>query len=126
MANFLYVNGIRYEYEKSYEHNVSSIEFRQYKPDFYLPDYGIYIEHFAIDVNGNTPHFIDEQKYLQSRDWKIQTHRNYGTKLIETFSHEKRSGILTQNLRENLLKEGVVFAPLPPDQILEKLNLNRY
>lgn len=126
LANFLYVNGIRYEYEKSYEHNVSSIEFRQYKPDFYLPDYGIYIEHFAIDVNGNTPHFIDEQKYLQSRDWKIQTHRNYGTKLIETFSHEKRSGILTQNLRENLLKEGVVFAPLPPDQILEKLNSTGY
>jgi hypothetical protein len=28
---------------------------RQYKPDFFLPDHRIYIEHFAVDEAGSPP-----------------------------------------------------------------------
>lgn len=126
LANFFYANGVNYLYEQDYEHPVASIRRRQYKPDFYLPDSGIYIEHFAIDINGNTPPFINEKDYLESRDWKILTHQQYKTKLVQTFSHEKRSGTLTGNLRRNLEQQGVIFSPLPKDQLLDKLNSSGY
>jgi len=126
LANFFYVNGINYQYEPSYEHNVASKEYRQYKPDFYLPDYGIYIEHFAMDAQGQTPSFINEAEYLASREWKLQIHEHYKTTLIETFSHQKRAGTLTSILRQKLIDSGVVFAALPPEQLLEKLNSSGY
>lgn len=126
LANFLYANGVNYQYERNYEHPVASISRRQYKPDFFLPDYGIYIEHFAIDVNGKTPPFINEKDYLESREWKIQTHQAFETKLVQTFSHEKRSGTLTDNLRHKLQRHGVIFTPLPKERLLDKLNSSGY
>ena len=48
IANYLYINGINYEYEKPYEHDISDKEHRQYHPDFYLTDNSIYLEHFGI------------------------------------------------------------------------------
>lgn len=48
IANFLYLNGVRYEYEAHYEHDTATAKKGQYKPDFYLPDYGVYIEHFGL------------------------------------------------------------------------------
>lgn len=44
IANFLYLNGIEYEYEKPYPHGDI-----MYRPDFYLTDYDIYLEHFGVD-----------------------------------------------------------------------------
>ena len=52
IANFLYLNGVTYEYEAPYKHDTATSEKRQYQPDFYLPDHGIYIEHFGIDAEG--------------------------------------------------------------------------
>lgn len=48
LANILSENGIRYTYEKRYEFDTSNKDFAQYTPDFYLDDYGIYIEYFGI------------------------------------------------------------------------------
>ena len=55
IANFLYLNGVPYEYERAYEHDTATPEKRQYQPDFYLPDAGIYIEHFALQHIGEYP-----------------------------------------------------------------------
>lgn len=126
LANFLFINQINYRYEPAYEHYLATEQRRQYKPDFYLPDYGIYIEHFAINADGRTPHFINEAEYLRSREWKIQTHQAYGTKLIQTYSYEKRAGVLTSNLRDRLEKLGVEFHQLPMDQIFDRLNSTGY
>ena len=40
IANYLYLNGIAYEYEASYEHDTATPEKRQYQPDFHLPGAG--------------------------------------------------------------------------------------
>ena len=126
IANFLFSNGVNYLYEQDYEHAVASTKRRQYKPDFYLPDFQIYIEHFAIDINGKTPPFINEEEYLHSREWKILTHQQYKTTLVQTFSHEKRNGTLTSNLRQRLELHGVIFSPRPKEQLLDKLNSSGY
>lgn len=66
IVNFLFRQGIAYEYEANYQVNTSGPDYCMYQPDFYLPDYGIYIEHFVVNENNQTPSFIDQQKYLEA------------------------------------------------------------
>ena len=121
IANFLYLNGVPYEYERSYEHSTATSERRQYQPDFYLPDAGIYIEHFALNESGGTPPFIDRKDYLRSMDWKQQLHIEHGTILIETYSHEKAAGKLDENLAVKLADHGVTLSLIPPAEIFAVL-----
>ena len=94
IANFLYLNGIAYEYEAAYEHETATAEKRQYKPDFFLADHGIYIEHFGLDAEGNTAPFVDREKYIEEMEWKRQIHAERGTILVETFTRERAEGRL--------------------------------
>ena len=121
IANFLYLNGVPYEYERSYEHDTATSEKGQYQPDFYLPDAGIYIEHFGLNESGGTAPFIDREEYLQSMDWKRRLHAEHGTILIETFSHEKAAGKLTENLAPKLADHGVTLSPIPPADVFTVL-----
>ena len=41
IANFLYKNGVDYQYEAKYEKKTKTPDFRQYQPDFYLPEFGV-------------------------------------------------------------------------------------
>ena len=98
IANFFYINGIEYEYEQDYEVETSTKKHRQYKPDFYLLKYELYIEHFALNKEMVPPNFIDKKQYLKNYEWKKKLHKKNGTKLIETFSYEKSESILLKNL----------------------------
>ena len=122
IANFLYLNGVAYEYEAPYEHDLATPERSQYRPDFRLPEHGIYIEHFGINDAGNTAPFVDQEKYLQDMEWKRNEHAKHCTVLIETFSHEKTDGKLLRNLEEKLLVHGVTFSPIPREKTFAVLN----
>ncbi len=113
IANFLYLQGVHYEYERAYEHNTGTPEKGPYRPDFYLPDAAIYIEHFGIDADGKTAPFVPQEEYLRSMAWKRQLHAERGTTLIETFSHERAAGTLTRNLATKLQAHGVSLSPIP-------------
>lgn len=124
IANYLFTNGINYEYEKPYEIETSTIDKRQYTPDFYLPDYGIYIEHYGIDRNETAPQY-DKQasdEYVRSMYWKRQIHSEYHTKCIETFSYEFSEGIIFENLKARLLENGVEFKPLSQTEVFNALH----
>jgi DNA helicase-4 len=122
IANFLFSQGITYEYEANYQIDTSGPDYRRYQPDFYLPDYDIYIEHFAVNENNQTPSFIDQQKYLEGMKWKRELHEKHQTKLIETYSYFKSQEILTQKLGEKLQEAGVVFNTIPNNELLKTLN----
>lgn len=122
IANFLYRQGITYQYEANYQVNTSGPDYRVYQPDFYLPEYGIYIEHFAVNEYDQTPPFMDQQTYLAGMAWKRTLHQKYQTSLIETYSYLKQQGRLTEVLSEKLLATGVQFKPLPQNQLLTQLN----
>ena len=64
VANFLYLNGIEYEYEAKYKFDTATIEYSQYKPDFYLPQYDIYIEMFGTNENGEVPTWFSAEEGL--------------------------------------------------------------
>jgi len=87
-----------------------------------LPDYDIYIEHFAVNENNQTPSFIDQQKYLEGMEWKRELHEKHQTKLVETYSYFKAQGILIQRLSEKLQEMGVVFNTIPNNELLKTLN----
>ena len=121
IANFLYLSGVPYKYERSYEHDTATSEKGQYQPDFYLPEAGIYIEHFGLNESGGTASFIDQEKYLQEMEWKRQLLAEHGTILIETFSHEKAAGKLTKNLATKLAEHGVALSPIAPADVFTVL-----
>ena len=122
IANFLYSHGVAYEYEPPYEHDLATSERRQYKPDFHLPEHGIYIEHFGIDANGNPAPFVNRERYWRDMEWKRGVHAEHGTVLVETFSHERADGRLLQNLTEKLAAHGVTLSPIPPEDMFASLN----
>lgn len=111
IANFLFLNGVRYEYERAYPFESADPEHRSYKPDFYLPDYDIYIEHFGIDRQGNLPWLspIEEEKYKEGMIWKRAFHKEHGTKLLETYSYYSSDGCLLTKLEALLHDNGVKF-----------------
>ena len=121
IANFLYLNGVPYEYEADYEHVTATSEKRQYRPDFYLPEAGIYIEHFGIDARGRTAPFVDQEEYREGMEWKRQLHKDKGTVLVETFSHEHASGTLIDKLARKLSAHGVSLSPIPRDEVFAVL-----
>lgn len=113
IANFLFLNGIKYEYERQYEHDGGDPFRKAYKPDFYLTDYKIYLEHFGISKNFTVPWLppIEEQKYLDGIRWKRELHELHGTKLIETYSYYNSEGVLLSKLKELLEENHVEFKP---------------
>lgn len=128
IANWLYENGIAYEYEPLYEHKVSDGGRRDYQPDFRLTESGVYIEHFGVRrqklANGLerlvTAPFVDRGTYLEGIEWKRQVHAKHGTILIETFSYEQQEGRLLTSLAEKLAKH-VELRPRPPEEIYDRI-----
>lgn len=128
IANFLYLNGIEYEYERPYEHKTSDSIFKQYRPDFYLPEYRVYLEHFGVDKNGKTrftsdsaQNAIHSTKYAKQMDWKRALHRRYNTRLIETYSYEFTDQNWQEELTKKLLTCGVCFSPLESKEVFDSI-----
>ena len=119
IANFLAVNGVAYTYEKPYEFPTSTRERRQYQPDFFLPDHRIYIEHFALNEEGQAP--PRWTAYVAEAQWKRATHAQHRTKLIETYSWQYRKGMLEGSLEHSLKGHGVKFNPVPTEELVKKL-----
>jgi DNA helicase IV len=121
IANFLYLNGIEYEYEKAYPFGNTV-----YRPDFYLKDYDIYLEHFGVDENNRAKWLTEfnEQKYVEEMELKREAHKTHNTKLLETYSYYNRDHILLDKLREMLGKENVIFKPRDTKDIYSKVTDN--
>lgn len=128
IADWLTLNGIKYEYEHPYEHKTASRQRRQYKPDFHLPQSGVYIEHFGIDKQGRTAPGIDPRAYRDGIRWKRQLHKSHGTTLVETYSYERREGTLFQELDRKLQAVGVRPRTLSTEElrrVVEQPEVNR-
>jgi len=121
IANWLFTNGIEYQYEAKYEFDVSTVDFRQYQADFYLPEYEVYIEYYGIDEANNTAPYIDQAAYLASMEWKRQLHHQRQTHCIELFYYQHKKSQLINKLEQALTVFKVNYSPLPDDAILATL-----
>lgn len=118
IANFLMQNGIQYIYEHPYEVDTRTSGYGQYHPDFYLPDYKIYVEYFGINRNGEVPPYFKSangmtatEAYRASTEWKRTMHKEHQTTMIECYAYEKFEGKLLDALKEKLEVAGVVLTP---------------
>ena len=123
IANFLTANGVPFEYEAEYEIDTASGKFRQYHPDFHIRGTNIYIEHFAMNREGNPPD--GWQGYAEGAEWKRKTHLENGTALVETYSWQHQAGILLDELEGDLRERGVEFAPIEISELIKKLSQER-
>ncbi len=129
IANFLFQNQIKYIYEPSYIIDTNDAEFGQYHPDFYLPDFNIYIEYFGIDKEGNVPDYFKgrgnktaSQTYNEGIEWKRKLHKEQGTILVECYAFEKFENVLVDNLKIKLEKYGVTMKPKTNLELWNSIN----
>lgn len=109
IANWLFYNGVKYEYEHPYEVDTANSQYGQYHPDFYLTDAKAYLEHWGIDQNGEPPkEFVG---YKASMCWKRELHAKHGTKLLETTMAGLWNGDAFRYLSEELPKLGIALDP---------------
>ena len=124
IANFLYLNGIDYEYEPLYPYDVPSAK-KPYTPDFLITqgERSVYLEHFGITEDGRNSRYTEEQleTYKKTVNQKVILHRSHGTTLIYTFSSYRDNRTMTDHLRDQLLEKGFVLNPRSGREIIEKL-----
>lgn len=127
IANFLKQNGIKYIYEHPYEIDTRTNQYGQYKPDFYLPEYNIYIEYFGINRTGEVPAYFNgasgksaSQLYQESMQWKREIHSANQTIMIECYAYEKWEGELLDNLKKKLEEHSVNLQPKSVQELWEE------
>ena len=132
IANFLYLNGIDYEYEPLYKYDILFTR-KPYTPDFRIwqGDKETYLEHFGITEEGRNNRFSSDElgAYKKAINDKISLHRQHKTNLIYTFSSYKDHRTLIEHLQERLEAAGFELRPRSNKEIMEKLVVseeNRY
>lgn len=116
IMNFLLshkINGkkIRVQYEHRAEwmkYTNEKGEIKIPKPDFFLPEYNIYIEHWGINENGNVPQWFEKDTitYKKGMNLKIEKFKqqtNYS--LIETTYGEFKHRFFFDNLEKKIVEE---------------------
>ena len=132
IANFLYLNGIEYEYEPLYPYYIFMSR-KRYSPDFVVRQNGkeIYLEHFGLSEDGKNDRYTEEEivRYKKAIKDKIKIHHKHGTKLLYTFSKYNDDRSVLEHLGELLTENGIVSNPRSSEEILNKLSLiqeNKY
>ena len=128
IANFLFQNHVKFKYETRAAWADGSQDYRRYHPDFYLPEYGIWIEHWAIDRQGNVPPWFSpgqsidpSTRYREGMEWKRDQFRRHGRKLIETYYYQWAEGTLDAELRRQLEENRVKLRELTMPEILDRI-----
>jgi len=132
IANYLYLNSIEYVYESSFDERLKSAKYTSYKPDFFLSEHNITIEHFGIDEQGRVPKFFTSdnegsatEKYRKKMQYARDIHKEHNRILIETYSFEEMSGNLLSNLQKNLENTGVTLRQRSLDEVLQKITVGK-
>jgi len=132
IVNFLTEHGVQYQYEAEYPVDTRTEEYGHYHPDFFLPDYNLYIEYFGVDRNGRVPDYFSPRggkdassAYQEGMQWKRKLHQQYGTTLLECYAYENFEGTLLRHLEENLEKFGVEMKSYSLSEVLRNSGQNR-
>ena len=125
IANFLYLNNIDYQYEKSYK-KLDNLKI--YKPDFYIEQNNNYnyIEHFGIDkINETNNHYTKEEltNYLKNMKLKENYHKKEKIEdlFIITYSKVLGKKNYLSVLKDSLIKKGYVLSKKDNNLVYERL-----
>ena len=119
IANYLTEHGVPFRYEQAYRVDTATKRHSQYRPDFYLPERDVYIEHFALDREGNPP--PGWTGYADGVAWKRRIHEENRTRLIETYSWQQSEGTLRASLHATLEATGVKLERVDRAELVSRL-----
>jgi DNA helicase-4 len=124
IANFLYLNGIEYEYESAYPYHIKGTD-KLYTPDFTLKvdKRTIYLEHFGIHENGSHNRYSEDKlnKYQSIIKDKLELHKKHGTELITTYSKYNDCKTLIEHLKEELEKFKIPINEKPASEVFQEI-----
>ncbi len=123
IADYFRANRINYTYEAQAKTTSSAFRTGISQPDFYLPDYGVYVEFWGLIDVGESE---QRKKYREEMNWKTKQYVENGIKFISlypwnledldgSFRTEFRK-VMGRELVTGAVGERVVFAlPLSTD-----------
>lgn len=124
IANFLYLNGLEYEYEPVYPYPIPGAR-KKYTPDFIIRqgEHIAYLEHYAVSESRFSYVLTQDEiaKYNAGIEAKRSLHRQNRTALLETWAWYKDKRPLSEHLKEVLEKEGFVLKELDFEQVYKKI-----
>lgn len=124
IANFLYLNGLDYEYERVYPFGSPSRN-KKYTPDFYISqgEHSVWLEHYALSESGYNSLFTPQQRnrYLGAISDKRRLHKANRTTLLETWSFYSDRRPLLDHLKETLEGEGFILKPRNLEEVYKKI-----
>ena len=124
IANYLVSNWVRAQYEPSWHYYTDDQWYKKsYKPDFYLPDYDIYIEYFWVDKKWKTAPYIPNKEYVKRMKKKIHDHEVSWNKFIDIryWDFQEWREYFLSKLERELKKYWVKLRPITPDETLTLL-----
>ena len=129
IANFLYINGIDYEYEKLFEEKVD--EDRSYKPDFTIDYQGkkIYIEYFGLSDCYNEKNELNKKeinKYNRIKKIKEKYQETHNYDFIN-LDYKTPDGDFIKTLKKELDNRNVEFNRKKDEEVFNRIlnnNLN--
>ena len=87
IADYLHSRNIAYKYEKTLK-TFPIIGEKISRPDFYLPDYDLYIEYWGmVDV----PDKRKREEYIRAMKWKMAQYRKHHIKFISLYPSSLRN-----------------------------------
>ena len=124
IANFLYLNGLDYEYERVYPFGSPSRN-KKYTPDFYISqgEHSVWLEHYALSESGYNSLFTPQQRqrYFRTISDKRRLHKTNKTTLLETWSFYTDRRPLLDHLKEVLENEGFILKPRNLEEVYKKI-----
>jgi len=82
IADYFDSIGLRYQYEKEIETGIWIFTEKVSCPDFYLPDYDVYVEYWGMLTVDNN---YDRSKYTLSMKYKMARYHELGIKFISLY-----------------------------------------
>jgi DNA helicase-4 len=121
IADFLFTHGVEYQYEAIAEWADTAEDKGGYYPDFYLPKYDIYIEHWGIDESGQVAPWFSwsTEEYLEKLEWGRRQFASSHHQLVETYDFEHRADRLERALEHRLSEHGVELEPMDSDELVD-------
>ncbi len=123
IADFLYINGLDYNYERVFEEKVN--EDKSYSPDFTIEYQGknIYVEYFGLSdcYNANNELIkreVDKYNRIRRKKEKFQKENNYD---FINLDYKTKAGDYIKTLENELADRGIKFNRKTDDEIFEKI-----
>lgn len=82
IADYFDSIGLRYEYEKELEAGIWVFTEKVSAPDFYLPDYDVFVEYWGML---NVENDYDRRKYERAMKYKMARYHQLGVKFISIY-----------------------------------------